>query len=146
MHLRRALLLFAIVLALAAVAASVSRPREDSGERTESASPPPADHDEPPALSPGPAVDAATAEVTFDVTKDQTRRLPTGSASVAVEVDEPGEVEIPGLGLSAAADPLTPALFEIFSSTGASHEISFTPADGNESRAAGTLVVEPPPE
>ena len=145
MHLRRALLLFAIVLALAAVAASVSRPREDSGERTESASPPPADRDEPPTLSPGPAVDAGTAEVTFDVTKDQTRRLPTGSASVAVEVDEPGEVEIPGLGLSAAADPLTPALFEIFSSTSASHEISFTPAAGNESRAAGTLVVEPSP-
>ena len=145
MHLRRALLLFAIVLALAAVAASVSRPREDSGERTESTSPPPADRDEPPALSPGPAVDAGTAEVTFDVTKDQTRRLPTGSASVAVEVDEPGEVEIPGLGLSAAADPLTPALFEIFSST-APATISFTPAAGNESRAAGTLVVEPPPE
>ena len=91
-------------------------------------------------------MDTAAAEVSFDVTKDQTRRVSAGSATaVAVAVDEPGQVEIPGLGLSAAADPLTPALFEIFASTSASHEISFTPAAGDESRAAGTLVVEPSP-
>ena len=133
------------MLALAAVAASVSRPREGSGERTESASPPPADRDKQPTLSPGPAVDAEAAEVIFDAGKDQTRRVPAGSATVLVEVDEPGQVEIAGLGLSAPADPLTPALFDIFASTSASHEISFTPADGDESRAVGTLVVEPSP-
>ena len=143
MHLRRALLLFAIVLALAAVAASVSRPREDAGERTERSIPPtPTDRQEPPTVSRGPAVDAGLTELRFSGPEEQ-KRLPEGAATVLVEVAEAGQVEIAGLGLSAAADPLTPAVFEVFASQAGRFEISFTPADGNESRTAGTLVVGP---
>jgi hypothetical protein len=60
-----------------------------------------------------------------------------------VEVDEPGQVEIPDLDLSAPGDPLTPARFEIYSSESGAHKVLFTPAAGDESREVGTLVLEP---
>jgi hypothetical protein len=146
-HLRRALLLFAIVLGLAAIAASVSRPGE---ERTDAVPapglPPPTETDKAPTVSPGNA-DAGErlAQVTFgDAAREPTRRVSAGQATtVLVEVDEPGQVEIPDLGLSAPGDPLTPARFEIFRSQSGAHEVLFTPASGDESRAVGTLAIEP---
>jgi hypothetical protein len=146
-HLRRALLLFAIVLGLAAIAASVSRPREEQGERgtTTSTFPPSTERDEPPSASPSPAPEFELAELTFDAERDQTRRLAPGPATVSVEVDQPGQVQIEDLGVSAAGDSLTPAIFDLFVSDPGRHEITFTPAAGNESRPAGTLVVEPEP-
>ena len=145
MHLRRALLLFAIVLGLAAIAASVSRPREESGER---ATPPPAfppatEREDPPTASPAPATGTELTELSFDAARDETLRLPPGPATVTVEVEEPGQVEIADLGVSAPGEPLTPAIFELFVSDSGRHEITFTPAEGDESRSAGTLVVEP---
>ena len=75
MHVRRALLLFAIVLGLAAIAASVSRSPEESGERTERPVEPPA-----PTISPGTSVSSpGTAELSFDAGRDQTRRLARSS-------------------------------------------------------------------
>jgi glucose/arabinose dehydrogenase len=146
-HLRRALLLFAIVLGLAALAASVSRPGEESTEREAAQSDSPAETtvEEPPTASPGSSVDAGLSEVTFAAGSDDTRRLQPGPATVLVEVDEPGQVEIPDLGLSQSGEPLTPARFEIFASEPGRHEIAFTPADGDESRGVGTLVIEASP-
>ena len=148
MHLRRALLLFAIVLGLAALAASVSRPRDDASERATPAPgfPPPTETESSPTVSPGGA-DASEplAHVTFEDTEGKrTRRVPAGQATtVLVEVDEPGQVEVPELGLSASGDPLTPARFEIFSSEPGTHEVLFTPAAGDESSRVGTLAIEP---
>jgi hypothetical protein len=147
-HLRRALLLFAIVLGLAAIAASVSRPRDDAGERSTSApsAPPTAQTEPTPTVSPGSADSGgARADVVFGASDGEpTRRIPVGGAStVLVEVDEPGQVEIPDLGLSAPADPLTPARFEIFGSEPGTHEVLFTPAAGEESNEVGTLAIEP---
>jgi len=147
-HLRRALLLFAIVLGLAAIAASVSRPRDSTSER---ATPPPgalpATETEPaPTASPGSADTAeAAAAVTFDdPEREPTRRVPAGqAATVLVEVDEPGEVEIPDLGLSAPGDPLTPARFDVFVSDPGTHEVLFTPAAADEADEVGTLAIEP---
>jgi hypothetical protein len=147
-HLRRALLLFAIVLGLAAVAASVSRPREERSDRAVSAPgvPPASESHKTPTVSPGNAEPGEPlAEVTFDdAAREPTRRVSAGQATtVLVEVDAPGQVEIPDLGLSAPGDPLTPARFEIFRSQSGAHEVLFTPASGDESRAVGTLAIEP---
>ena len=54
----------------------------------------------------------------------------------------PGLVEIPDLGESAPADPLTPARFELLVSDPGRFQIRFTSAAGDESEVAGTLVVE----
>jgi hypothetical protein len=138
-HLRRALLLFAIVLGLAALAASVSRPPEDSGERAEQ---PPAS-EQTPSVSPGnePA-SAETVEVVFLAERAQTRRLDTGQpATVLVEVEEPGMVEIPDLGVSAPADPLTPARFELLVPDPDGFEVTFLASGGELPETAGTLLV-----
>jgi hypothetical protein len=139
-HVRRALLLFAIVLGLAAIAASVSRPPDESNERAERPAEPPATA---PTVSPGTAPPGATAvELTFHASRDQTRRLDAGQpASVVVEVVEPGLVEIPGLGLSAPGEALTPARFEVLVSEPGRYGITFTPADDDVPSPAGTLVV-----
>ncbi len=62
-------------------------------------------------------------------------------ATVLVEADEPGLVEIPDLGLSASAAPLTPARFELLVSDAGRYDIAFTPASDDTSSTAGTLVV-----
>jgi hypothetical protein len=147
-HLRRALLLFGIVLGLAAIAASVSRPRDDAGERATSApsAPPAAQTERKPTVSPGSADSGgARADVVFGASGGQpTRRIPVHAAStVLVEVDEPGQVEIPDLGLSAPGDPLTPARFEIFASEPGTHEVLFVPATDDGSDEVGTLAVGP---
>jgi hypothetical protein len=142
-HLRRALLLFAIVLGLAAVAASVSRDDDGSSENAErSAAPPSGQTGQDPTLAPGSASEAA-ADLTFVAERAQTRRLAEDRpATILVEVDEPGQVEIPELGLNGTADPLTPARFELLVSDPGRYEIDFTPADSDEISDAGTLVVE----
>jgi hypothetical protein len=144
-HLRRALLLFAIVLGLAAIAASVSRPREEASDRSDSpASAPPSSTDRDPTVSPGSApVSQPAAEVTLDATREQKRRISVRQpATVLVEVDEPGQVQIEELGLSGAADPLTPARFEVFATEPGRYELSFVAAGTDEEESAGTLVVE----
>jgi hypothetical protein len=138
-HLRRALLLFAIVLGLAALVASVSRPPEESGERADGRPPP----SETPMLSPGSeSPPGSTIDLVFDAGREQTRRVDSGQpATLLVEAEEPGMVEIPDLGLSAAADPLTPARFEVLVSDPGRYALFFTPAGGEVPDPAGTLVV-----
>jgi hypothetical protein len=139
-HLRRALLLFAIVLGLAALAASVSRPGEESDERADR---PPASQ-QTPSVSPGNEPESVeTVELVFVAEREQTRRLDAGQpAAVLVEVDEPGMVEIPDLGVSSPADPLTPARFEVFVPDLGRFDVFFTPAGMDLREDAGTLVVQ----
>jgi hypothetical protein len=130
-HLRRALLLFAIVLGLAAFAASVSRPRDESPDREQTASPPPTQAEPPVTLR-------------FNAEREQIRRVEVGqAATLQVSVDEPGQVEIPLLGQAAPAEPVTPARFDIFASEAGRYPIRFTPSAGDEDRAAGILDVTP---
>jgi hypothetical protein len=134
-HVRRALLLFAIVLGMAALAASLSRPPEEERATTEKREP------RPPTAAPAPA-GHAPSPLLFDAAEKETRRLPAGrAATLEVAVEEPGSVEIPDLGLSAAAEELTPARFEVLPARPGEYEIRFTPAAGSESRPAGRLVV-----
>ena len=134
-HLRRALLLFAIVLGTAALVASLSRPVEEAPEREPASDPGPA------TAAPAPAP-TLREPVSFDAAMDESERLRAGrAATLEVAVTEPGSVEIPGLGLSAPADPLTPARFEVLPSRPGDYEIVFTPAGGEEAKPAGRLVV-----
>jgi hypothetical protein len=143
-HIRRALLLFAIVLGLAAIAASVSRSPEESGESdSQPAAPSEAEQLPSPSVTSGDAAPVSgVRELVFEADRDQTRRLDAGQpATVLVEVDEPGLVEIADLGLSAPAAPLTPARFEIPASDPDRLEITFTAVEDDLPTAAGTLVV-----
>jgi hypothetical protein len=138
-HLRRALLLFAIVLGLAAFAASISRPGKDSRESEQTTAPPQGE----PTVAPGPAEERPVT-LRFNAEREQVRRLEVGqAATLQVSVDEPGQVEIPLLGQADAAEPVTPARFEIFASEPGRYPIGFTPASGEESRPAGILDVTP---
>jgi hypothetical protein len=142
-HLRRALLLFAIVLGLAAVAASVSRPRDSEPPPQTGAERPPTQTVEPGDAPPQGESGPGPIEVTFDADRARARRIQAGeAATVVVEVPEAGQVSIDGLGMTAAAEPVTPARFDILSSSPGRYAITFTPADSNAALDAGTLVVE----
>jgi hypothetical protein len=147
-HLRRALLLFAIVLGLAAIAASVSRSPEESNDNASQPAVPSETGEAPsPTVGPGnapapPDGDSGVRELVFEADRDQTRRLATGQpATVFVEVDEAGLVEIADLGLSAPAEPLTPARFEILTRDPDRLAITFTAVEDDFPGPAGTLVV-----
>jgi hypothetical protein len=136
-HLRRALLLFAIVLGMAALAAGLSRPTERSEEPSDTAA--------PPATATSPAR-GGTAELRFSASSPRTRELAAGrAAQVSVSVESPGMVAIPRLGLSAAADPHTPASFYVLPTRDGRYPILFSAAGdaGAEPVPAGELVVEP---
>ena len=136
--MRRALLLFAIVLGMAALVASLSRPVENRRDETTAREEP---EPGPTTVEPAPAPFAPSA-VTFDAAEDQTRRLAEGSAAtLEVSVDEPGSVQIPGLGLSSPANPLTPARFDILATDPGSYELLFAPATSETPEPAGKLVV-----
>jgi hypothetical protein len=142
--LRRVLLLFAIVLGVAAIASTLAGPRDDGGgggdtSATDTApkAPPPT---EPTAQAP------RTTTIEFATTaKPRTRELEVGRpATVLVKVEAPGQVDIPSLGLTAPAEPLTPALFELLASAPGSHAIVLQPSasQGLPSKV-GTLKVVP---
>jgi hypothetical protein len=150
-HVRRALLLFAIVLGLAALAASLSRSGEEDPLRPpkEATTSTPKEQAAPQAAPREETTEVAdsTATVEMNAAEDKTSRLEAGrSASVEVAVVEPGQVTIPQLGLTAAADPLTPARFDVLVNAPGRYAVEFTPSAGDETRSAGTLVVTPKSE
>lgn len=148
--MRRALLLFAIVLGMAALVASLSRPIEDRNRQSTiptETEPETADPG-PPTATPGaggegPGTAEAPATISFDAADHQSKRLPAGeSATVEVSVDAPGSVEIPDMGLTAPADPFTPARFDVLASRPGRYRLVFTAAGGEqEAEPAGSLVV-----
>ena len=135
MHLRRALLLFAIVLGLAALATSVSRPARESSREERPTAP------SAPQATPGEEPD-----------RDTELRLPAAGArrplivrageavTLQVPVPDPGLVELLGLGLSSPAEPLTPARFELLIDDPGVHRVRFTPAGSDAPRYLGRLV------
>jgi len=50
-------------------------------------------------------------------------------------------VELAGLGQTAAAEPLTPARFEVLESQAGRYKVRFTPATDTEARTLGTLLI-----
>jgi hypothetical protein len=140
-ELRRALLLFAIVLGLAAVAASVSRPPAEEGTDT-AAETPPEERSTPtagPAPGPGPP-----AEIAFEADlQPETRTVPARrAATVTITAYEPGQVEIERLGLSAPAEPNGPARFDLLTGSPETYAVTFTPVETGERRKIGVIEVE----
>ena len=145
MELRRALLLFAIVLGLAAVVSSLARPpaRDPGTARDAPAAPGGAS-----APTAGPQrANPPAAPIRFVVGRPRkTETLKTGSAAtVTVAVEEPGVVTLEGLGLSADAESLTPARFDVLSSRPGRHAVRFRALRDTESRLLGVLQIVPAP-
>jgi hypothetical protein len=134
-ELRRALLLFAIVLGLAAIVASLSSPRTS---KPDSGSPAVA-----PTETASPGTAAKPVNLRFDTARaPATRRMDTGQpARVSVEVEEPGTVELQGLGLSASAEPLTPAQFDVLSSRPGHYPVRLMAVNGVRARTVGAIVI-----
>jgi hypothetical protein len=131
-------LLFAIVLGMGALVASLSRPIEQRRADTAPRQPP---EPGPPTVSPGPASEAR-APLSFEASKASSKRLRAGeAATIEVTVPESGSVEIPDLGLTAPADRFTPARFEVLPTRPGRYELLFTPSNGDRPRPAGRLVV-----
>jgi hypothetical protein len=147
-HVRRALLLFAVVLGLAAVAASLSRTGDDDppGPQQQATTSTPKQDTTPRAAPREETTDVADdgATVELNAAEDKSVRIEAGrSTTLEVAAVEPGQVDIPDLGLTATADSLTPARFDLLVSSPGRYAIEFTPSKGNEARGAGTLVVSP---
>lgn len=137
MQIRRVLLLFALVLGLSAVVASLAPPPEESrdderGTDTTVAASPPA---------PGPAMPRMPVRIAARGPKAPpvTRRVRQGSSfRLEVPVREPGDVVVDQLGLRQSADPRTPAQFYVLASPPGSYEVAFVPVLGDR-RVIGHL-------
>ena len=140
MELRRALLLFALVLGVAAIATSFSRPADRAEETTPAR--PPAQRTTPTARpreeSQQPRLIAFSASGL-----PRTLRLDAGTpAAVSIEVAQPGRVDVVGLGLTAPAAPLTPARFDVLEKRPGRYEVRFFPAAvSGEGRTVGVLEI-----
>jgi hypothetical protein len=132
MHLRRAALLMALVLGVAALVEALAPVPRDRGR---SGGPPAA-----------PQPRAGAPPRTLEVRYPSRRRIPrfqvAAGAHVVVQVDTSvaGEASVPGLGLVQTAEPDTPARFDVLVSRAGAFGISFDPAVGG-SATVGRLVV-----
>jgi hypothetical protein len=153
-ELRRALLLFAVVLGLAAIASSLNRTdQEESGSKreqpqstSESADRGASPGSETPRSSKPQGRGAGTARATVRFKAGgpaETRRIEAGAAAtVLVDVAEPSQVQLDGLGLTQPADPLTPARFDVLVGRPIASEVLVTQAGGGTSKVVGSLIVQ----
>jgi hypothetical protein len=132
-HFRRAILLFALVLGLAALAAAISPSRQAAG----------------PALVPPPAASGAAAtgagrQVTFSAGGKRVRRAREGEhLLVSVSAEAGGIATIPRLGLTAAIAPAAPAQFDLLAPSPGRYDVLVSASDGSAPRRVGTLVTRP---
>jgi hypothetical protein len=132
-QVRRVLLLFALVLGLSAIVASIA--------------PPPETRDEPAQTTPAPPPDplgrGGEADVTIAVRmrprEPSVHRVVEGSSlTLHVDVREAGDVVIEGLGLRQPADRLAPARFDLLAQPRGRFAVAFEPLRG-ERRVVGLL-------
>jgi hypothetical protein len=134
-HLRRALLLFALVLGLTALAASIApaprdRARQDTVTR--------------PAPPPVPA-DVGERELTFQYPPPAKggppgRRVKASEHVVVVlAADAPGQAQIPALGRTASVTASAPARIDVLAPPAGRYDVLFTNTAG-ESARVGAIV------
>jgi hypothetical protein len=133
-HLRRAILLFALVLGLTALAAAVSPSRDDSGT----------------AVAPAPPVSAAQAlprQIVLDTRHSRRVRLLRAHTDehVVVSVLAPGGAlaTIPRLGRTASVSASAPARFDLLAPAPGRYDVMLEASDSNEPRRVGTLITRP---
>ena len=136
MHLRRALLLFVVVLGLTALVAQVApEPRETGSGEAPEALP-----------SPGERERARPRRIAFAERGARRGARPEARVRrgehVVVEVTavRPGEVALEGLGLLQPVAPGTPAAFDLLPSRPGRYAVTFRPPAGRPA-PLGTLVV-----
>lgn len=130
MHLRRALVLFAIVVGLAALVAALS-PRPKTQTLV-----PPAPTAVPPTPPPAP-----TARMSLDLTAEKhvRRHVPPGAHLIlTVQVPEPGDVSF--MSSVQAAEQHTPATFDVLMPQSGSFEVEFAPSAGGPANGATVSV------
>lgn len=139
MQPRRVILLFAIVLGVSALAASIA-PRQDE-PRNEDRAKTPQPRERPTARPrPGAArplaieLNARAAPVTRTVRRGR-------QVILSVAVPEAGQVSLAGLGEVRQAERGTPAVFDLLPSEIGRFDATFASADGGAERRVGTLVV-----
>jgi hypothetical protein len=133
--LRRAILLFALVLGLTALAAAVS-PSSKSG----SAGPTPA-----PGTRPAPVLPRTVAFQSRESGLPQIRRALTGEhLLLTVSSSEGGLVTIPRLGRTDSVTPAAPARFDLLGPQAGRYDVLLQLGGGpSEPRRVGTLVTRP---
>jgi hypothetical protein len=131
-HFRRAILLFALVLGLAALAAAVSPSRVSKG----------------PALAP-PASDTRTEPATRELAfaagvKKRVRHAREGEHVVVSVASEAGGVAtIPRLGRTASVGPAAPARFDLLAPAPGRYDVMLAVGDTSEPVRIGSLVTRP---
>jgi hypothetical protein len=133
-HLRRAILLFALVLGVTALVASVS-PSRDSGTPA------------PPAAVAPPPSGGPPRTLAFDSRPGSRPALRTARAGehvvLSVASTAGGLVTIPRLGRAQSASPATPALFDLLAPPGGRYDVMFAASGLDAPRRVGTLVTLP---
>ena len=133
MHFRRAILLFALVLGLAALAAAVSPSRQ---------TPRPAIA--PPQVSLGGGAVGAERQLAFSAGGKRVRRAREGEhLLVSVAAEAGGVATIPRLGLTATVAPAAPAEFDLLAPPAGRYDVLVSASDGSRARRVGTLVTRP---
>lgn len=133
---------------MAAIASTIARPPDRGGDANTdtTASAPPA-KSTPSATSPVTKTPQPTTIEFRSGAKPETHKLEQGQpATVLVDVETPGQVDIPSLGLTDTGEPLTPAMFEILETKPGNHPITVQPAASETLPSKiGTLKVVPAP-
>ena len=131
MHFRRAILLFALVLGLAALAAAVSPTRQS---RSPALAPTP----------PPPGADALPRNLVFGAGGPRVRRAREGEhVVVSVSSEAGGLATIPRLGLTASVSPTAPAQFDLLAPAAGRYDVMIAGSGSTEPRRVGTLVTRP---
>ncbi len=134
-HLRRAILLFALVLGLTALAAAVSPSRETPQ----------------PAIGLAPAAPGGTTvprNITFKLSESGIPKVQYARTGqhilLTIPVREGGLVTIPLLGRTATASAANPAQFDLLAPPPGRYDVMFEPSGSSglsaEPRRAGTLI------
>jgi hypothetical protein len=130
-HFRRAILLFALILGLAALVAAVSPTRVARG----------------PAIAPptaGSGTEPAIRELAFSVGGKRVRRAREGEHVVLSVASEAGGLAtIPRLGRTASVGPAAPAQFDLLAPAPGRYDVMIEPSGASEPRRVGTLVTRP---
>jgi hypothetical protein len=134
-HVRRAILLFALVLGLAALAAAVSPSRQPAA---------PALAPPPPGSGSGGTETGAARQLTFSAGGKRVSRVREGEhLLVSVASEAGGIATIPRLGLTAAIAPAAPAQFDLLAPSPGRYDVLVSESDGSRPRRVGTLVSRP---
>ena len=136
MHLRRAILLFALVLGLTALAAAVSPvPHDKSNPSTPGTGAAPA----------GSVLPRGVAFTSIGVGRPQIRRARPGEhLLVTVASTQGGLVTIPALGRTASVSEAAPARFDLLAPAAGRYDVMLALGGaGEEPRRVGTIVIRP---